>query len=193
MLRRVVGRGGFWQAVSGAPLPGETDREAAVREVREETGFDVSSSLFSPGVAYRYRLDPARANQTIGGGCMGLACRPSRSRLLPPRSLIDRPCSIPSSTTATPGARSSQPARCSTGRWKPTRSPTAEPRLTDSASGETCSITSSSAASPALPVSTDKRGLAAGNRPPPGRERDELAPPAESRGGSGRPPVPVTA
>ena len=61
MLRRVPGRGGFWQGVSGAPLPGETDREAAVREVREETGFDVTGSLFALGIAYRYRLDPARA------------------------------------------------------------------------------------------------------------------------------------
>jgi 8-oxo-dGTP pyrophosphatase MutT (NUDIX family) len=60
MLRRTPERGGFWQGVSGAPVVGETDREAAVREIREETGFDVEGSLFSLDVASGYRLDPAR-------------------------------------------------------------------------------------------------------------------------------------
>lgn len=63
MLRRVPERGGFWQGVSGAPLPGETDADAAAREVREETGFDVTGSLFSLGIEYRHGLDPARADQ----------------------------------------------------------------------------------------------------------------------------------
>jgi 8-oxo-dGTP pyrophosphatase MutT (NUDIX family) len=63
MLRRTPERGGFWQGVSGAPVVGETDREAAVREVREETGLDVEGSLFSLDVAYSYRLDPARQDR----------------------------------------------------------------------------------------------------------------------------------
>jgi 8-oxo-dGTP pyrophosphatase MutT (NUDIX family) len=41
LLWRVPQKGGFWQGVTGAPEPGETDGEAAVREVREETGFHV--------------------------------------------------------------------------------------------------------------------------------------------------------
>src|SRR5262245_12643917 len=56
MLRRIPTRGGFWQGVTGAPHPHESDDEAAVRGVREETGFDVSESLLPLGVEYEYRL-----------------------------------------------------------------------------------------------------------------------------------------
>jgi lipoyl(octanoyl) transferase len=56
MLRRCPSRGGFWQGVSGAPLAGETDAEAAMREVLEETGFDVAGSIFPLGVSYAYAL-----------------------------------------------------------------------------------------------------------------------------------------
>lgn len=61
MLRRRPARGGFWQRVSGAPLPGETDAQAAVREVLEETGCDVSGGLFPLGVRYAYALRPGQA------------------------------------------------------------------------------------------------------------------------------------
>jgi lipoyl(octanoyl) transferase len=63
MLRRVPDRGGFWQGITGAPLPGETDMQAAIREVREETGFDVSSSVFPLRVAYSYALRPELAER----------------------------------------------------------------------------------------------------------------------------------
>jgi 8-oxo-dGTP pyrophosphatase MutT (NUDIX family) len=56
MLRRCAPRGGFWQGVSGAPLARETDAEAAVREVLEETGFDVAATIFPLGVSYAYAL-----------------------------------------------------------------------------------------------------------------------------------------
>lgn len=56
MLKRTVARGGFWQGVTGAPLRGETDKAAALREVREETGWDVTASLQSLGVSYSYTL-----------------------------------------------------------------------------------------------------------------------------------------
>ena len=39
VLRRVPARGGFWQIVTGRMEPGETPWKAAVRELREETGF----------------------------------------------------------------------------------------------------------------------------------------------------------
>jgi 8-oxo-dGTP pyrophosphatase MutT (NUDIX family) len=58
MLRRIPARGGFWQPVGGAPLPGEADLEAAVRETREETGFDVAATVFALGVEYDYALRP---------------------------------------------------------------------------------------------------------------------------------------
>jgi lipoyl(octanoyl) transferase len=62
MLRRTPERGGFWQGVSGAPLPGESDAEAAVREVREETGYEVGDSLRRLGVEYSHELDPGKAD-----------------------------------------------------------------------------------------------------------------------------------
>ncbi|HKP85508.1 MAG TPA: dihydroneopterin triphosphate diphosphatase [Blastocatellia bacterium] len=39
LLRRVTSHGGFWQAVTGSLEEGETHRQAAVREVFEETGI----------------------------------------------------------------------------------------------------------------------------------------------------------
>ena len=63
MLRRASGRGGFWQGVTGAPLPGESDAAAAAREVYEETGFDVRGSLLALGPRYAYALDPALADR----------------------------------------------------------------------------------------------------------------------------------
>jgi dihydroneopterin triphosphate diphosphatase len=39
LLRRIKSGGGFWQSVTGSLEEGETHAEAAVREVREETGI----------------------------------------------------------------------------------------------------------------------------------------------------------
>lgn len=54
LLKRTEQWGGFWQGVSGAPEWGETDDEGAIREVREETGFDVSVTLLR--IDFRYDL-----------------------------------------------------------------------------------------------------------------------------------------
>ena len=59
LLRRTVARGGFWQGVTGAPLEGESDEEAALREVREETGWDVGPTIQSLDSTYSYALDDA--------------------------------------------------------------------------------------------------------------------------------------
>jgi lipoyl(octanoyl) transferase len=56
MLRRTPARGGFWQRITGAPLRGETDEAAAVREVLEETGWDVTGSIQPLDVSYSYAL-----------------------------------------------------------------------------------------------------------------------------------------
>ena len=40
VLRRVPSDGGYWHVVAGALEPGESPREAAVRELREETGLE---------------------------------------------------------------------------------------------------------------------------------------------------------
>src|SRR5918995_1061621 len=39
LLRRVRSGGGYWHVVAGALEPGESAREAAVRELQEETGL----------------------------------------------------------------------------------------------------------------------------------------------------------
>jgi dihydroneopterin triphosphate diphosphatase len=52
LLRRIPPLGGFWQGVTGAPNWGEPDEEAAVREVREETGFEVEVEALD----FRYDL-----------------------------------------------------------------------------------------------------------------------------------------
>jgi lipoyl(octanoyl) transferase len=54
LLRRTPELGGFWQGVTGAPEPGEADLDAAIREVREETGYDVADSIRP--VDYRYEI-----------------------------------------------------------------------------------------------------------------------------------------
>jgi lipoyl(octanoyl) transferase len=63
MLRRSPHRGGFWQGVTGAPLPGETDVDAAIREVREETRYDLRDSLVALTVRYHYALRPELADR----------------------------------------------------------------------------------------------------------------------------------
>ncbi len=63
MLRRSRARGRFWQGVSGAPLANEMDAEAAIREVLEETGFDVAGCLFPLDVNYAYVLRPELARR----------------------------------------------------------------------------------------------------------------------------------
>jgi 8-oxo-dGTP pyrophosphatase MutT (NUDIX family) len=60
LLRRTRELGGFWQGVTGAPDPGEVDLDAAIREVREETGYDVAGTIRPVG--YRYELRPGPHN-----------------------------------------------------------------------------------------------------------------------------------
>ncbi|MBD0338360.1 MAG: NUDIX pyrophosphatase [Thermoleophilia bacterium] len=59
LLRRTLD--GLWQGVTGAPEPGESDLEGAVREVREETGFDVGGTIEPLGFAYSFPVPDAFA------------------------------------------------------------------------------------------------------------------------------------
>ena len=63
MVHRAPDRGGFWHWISGAPQHGETDWEAAIREVLEETGLNVDATVFPLGYRYAYRLRPERAER----------------------------------------------------------------------------------------------------------------------------------
>jgi len=72
LLKRLRSAGGFWQPVTGVIEDGESAREAAVREVLEETGFASNPSslgfeqsfLISPEFLDSKRVQPIFADET---------------------------------------------------------------------------------------------------------------------------------
>ena len=59
LLRRVQSHGGFWQSVTGSLERDETHRQAAVREVLEETGIDArEEELIELGVTNTFEIAP---------------------------------------------------------------------------------------------------------------------------------------
>jgi dATP pyrophosphohydrolase len=49
--------GSYWHTIAGGVEPGETELEAAVRELREETGLDARDDLVALGHRLAYSLD----------------------------------------------------------------------------------------------------------------------------------------
>ncbi len=49
----------FWQSVTGSLQEGEEPGQAALREVREETGLQADADLTDSGVVNRYPIHPA--------------------------------------------------------------------------------------------------------------------------------------
>lgn len=59
LLRRVASHGGFWQPVTGSLEGGETHRQAAVREVLEETAIPSrEEQLIELGVVNTFEIAP---------------------------------------------------------------------------------------------------------------------------------------
>jgi 8-oxo-dGTP pyrophosphatase MutT (NUDIX family) len=59
LLERTHALGGFWQGVTGAPKWGETDDDAARRELREETALDAEPDP----IEFRYELHPQEGDR----------------------------------------------------------------------------------------------------------------------------------
>jgi len=71
LLLERADRPGFWQSVTGSLEEGETPRDAAVREVKEETGLDAagiedwqSSNVYEIYPHWRYRYAPGITHNT---------------------------------------------------------------------------------------------------------------------------------
>ena len=57
VVHRSAERGAYWHSIAGGVEPGETELEAAVRELQEETGLDARDTLVAIGHRMTYSLD----------------------------------------------------------------------------------------------------------------------------------------
>lgn len=73
--RRIDTPGDHWQMPQGGIDAGETAREAALRELREETGTDKAAFLCESAHWHRYDLPPPLSRRIWGGRFRGQAQR----------------------------------------------------------------------------------------------------------------------
>lgn len=64
LARRCRKLGGYWHTIAGAVDQGETDEQAALRELREETGLDARGRVASQRCTFSY---------TVAGGALHTA------------------------------------------------------------------------------------------------------------------------
>ena len=90
LLRRVASHGGFWQPVTGSLEADETHRQAAVREVLEETGISAAEDeLIELGVVNTFEIAPKWREKYAPGithneeVCFALEVPPADARLDP--------------------------------------------------------------------------------------------------------------
>ena len=57
VVHRSPGGGGYWHSVAGGVEAGETEREAAIRELHEETSLDAREDLVAVGHRFSYSLE----------------------------------------------------------------------------------------------------------------------------------------
>jgi 8-oxo-dGTP pyrophosphatase MutT (NUDIX family) len=72
VVHRCPTLGSFWHAISGAIETGESVEEAAIRELREETGLDATETLplcMRTEFSYRLKQSPRRAGKSVRVCC----------------------------------------------------------------------------------------------------------------------------
>lgn len=67
MLKRNPQKGGFWQPITGGVHEGETDTNAAIREVREETGVEAKTPLVDTGHSFTFEEEPKTYYEHVFG------------------------------------------------------------------------------------------------------------------------------
>ena len=65
MLRRSRERGGWWQGVTGTAEPGESLKDAARREVAEETGVTSPARMIDLDFAFHFELSRYGGGRTV--------------------------------------------------------------------------------------------------------------------------------
>jgi len=67
VFKTIIDRGGYWQPVTGSVESGETFEEGALRELKEETGFDGLGKLIDLDFIFHYSARGADVQEKCFG------------------------------------------------------------------------------------------------------------------------------